>query len=128
MSDNKKPLLNQLAVQLPFLFIVLGMVLVFASVVFSMFTEDSKRIIAVSLGLAFLLGGVWFTANPYIVSTRTNQPIREQVKKFLGLIRELHAANEAPDPEQKLAEVRAGMLECVDRLTERLPDPPESSE
>ena len=73
----------------PFLSAVIGMVLIFASVVFFMFTEDSKRIVAVSLGLFF---------------------IRDEVRRFLRLIGQVSAANESADPEQRLAEIKVSML------------------
>ena len=118
---KKKPLLNQLAGELPLLSAVIGMVLIFASVVFFMFTEDSRRIVAVSAGLIFMLLGIWFAANPYMVSTRTNNPLRAEVRRFLALIGQITAANESVEGEQRLAEIKASMLECVDRLTKHRP-------
>ena len=114
---RKKPLLNQLAVELPLLSAVLGMALIFASVVFFIFAEDSRRIFAVSAGLFFMLLAIWFTANPFIVNTRVNDPLRGEVRSFLALIRKVSAANESTDGEAQMAEVKAEMLECVDRLT-----------
>ena len=119
--SKPKPLLNQLAVELPFLAAVIGMVLVFASVVFVMFADDARRIVAVSVGLFFMLLAVWFAANPYIVSTRTNNPLRAEVARFLELIRQVAAANESANPEEQLAQVKVLLLESVDRLTTHRP-------
>jgi hypothetical protein len=114
---RKKPLLNQLAVELPLPSAVVGIVLIFASVVLFMFTEDSRRIFAVSAGLFFMLLAIWFTAKPFIVNTRVNDQLRGEVRSFLDLIRKVSAANESEDGEAQMAEVKAEMLECVDRLT-----------
>ncbi len=114
---RKKLLLNQLAVELPLLSAVLGMVLIFASVVFFMFTEDSRRIFAVSAGLFFMLLAIWFTAKPFIVNTRVNDPLRGEVRSFLALIRQVSAANESEDGEAQMVEIKAEMLERVDQLT-----------
>ena len=114
---KKKPLLNQLAGELPLLSAVIGMVLIFASVVFFMFTEDSRRIAAVSRGLFFMLLAIWFAANPFIISTRVNNPLRDEFRQFLGLVRRVSAANESVDGEAQMAEIKVSMLECVDRLT-----------
>ncbi len=118
---KKKPLLNQFAVELPFLSAVIGMVLIFASVVFFMFTEDFRRIVAVSAGLFFMLLAIWFAANPYIVSTRKDNPLRNEVRRFLDLIRQVTLANESADGEAKMAEIKVSMTECVDRLTTHRP-------
>jgi hypothetical protein len=115
--SKRKQLLNQFAVELPFLAAVIGMVLVFASVVFFMYADDARRIVAVSLGLFFMLLSVWFASNPFLISTRSNIPLREETQGFLELVRQVAAANRSPDPGDELAEIKVSMLESVDRLT-----------
>jgi hypothetical protein len=113
---KSQPLSRVLATHLPLVAAVLGMTVVFTSVVFFWVQDDSRRIYAVTVGLFILLLGIWFAANPYIKSSRLYIPLREEVDHFLSLVREMNRTAEAGDPDQRMENIKARMVESVQRM------------
>ena len=96
--------------------VILGMTLVFASVVLY-FEHAATRVGLVSVGMLLLVAGAWFADNPYLKSQRRYLKLRAEVDGFIALARELNAAAD-PRVSQELNRVNAAMHESVDRMAQ----------
>ena len=110
--------LNRIASAIPVAAATVGMVLVFSGIVFFFVEDDSKRIYTVVAGLFILLLGYWFSANPFLINSRVNSPLREEADHFISLVRKLHRVKKEPDEETPPEGIKAAMLESVDRMME----------
>ena len=107
---------RRLARSLPLIGVVLGMTVVFASVVLY-FGQATTRVGVVSVGMLLLVAGAWFADNPYLKSQRRYLKLRAEVDGFIALARELNAAAD-PRVSQELKRVNVAMHESVDRMAQ----------
>jgi hypothetical protein len=70
-------------------FVVYGGVIVVLSAIV---VQDTTRaqVVLVLLGLLLVQLGIWKVASGVLPSTRTNQPLRDEVDQFLASVRELY--------------------------------------
>ncbi len=113
--NNKPNFLRRAAKHLPVTAAILGMMLVFASVLFLYFEHPNARIIVVSIGMIVFLGGMWYAANPFIKNERRFLKLRAEVDRFIALVRDLSRAASAGDSEAG-ERVKAAMHESVERI------------
>ncbi len=99
----------------PLIGVILGMTLVFGSVVLY-FEQATTRVGVVSVGMLLLVAGAWFADNPYLRSQRRYFKLRAEVDSFIGLARELNAAVGTRKPQGETDRVNAAMHESVDRM------------
>lgn len=92
----------------------MGMALVFSSVI--VFEDEYAGIAAIALGLLALLTGIWYAAHPYFKSERQNIALREEVHRFIELVRALHRASTGPNAPEAIADTTSRMHEAVDRM------------
>ncbi len=113
---NSKPnFLRRAAKHLPVTAAILGMMLVFASVLLLYFGHPNARIITVSIGMIAFLGGMWYAANPFIKNERRFLKLRAEVDQFIALARDLNRASRAGDGEAG-ERLKAAMHESVERI------------
>ncbi len=113
---REKEFSRRLARSLPLIGMVLGMTVVFASVVLY-FEQATTRVVVVSVGMLLLVAGAWFADNPYLKSQRRYLKLRAEVDGFIALARELNAAAD-PRVSQELKRVNVAMHESVDRMAQ----------
>jgi hypothetical protein len=113
---REKELNRRLARGLPLIGVVLGMTVVFSSVVLY-FGQATTRVVVVSVGMLLLVAGAWFADNPYLKSQRRYLKLRAEVDGFIALARELNAAAD-PRVSQELKRVNVAMHESVDRMAQ----------
>ncbi len=113
---REKELSRRLTRSLPLIGVVLGMTVVFASVVLY-FGQATTRVGVVSVGMLLLVAGAWFADNPYLKSQRRYLKLRTEIDSFIALARELNAAAN-PRVSQELHRVNAAMHESVDRMAQ----------
>ncbi len=101
---------------LPLIGVVLGMTVVFASVVLY-FDQATTRVVVVSVGMLLLVAGAWFADNPFLKSQRRYLKLRAEVDSFVALARELNAAAD-PRVSQEMKRVNVAMHESVDRMAQ----------
>ena len=90
--------------------------LVISSVVFFYVEDDLRRLVSVTVGLAVLITGIWFAANPFIHNGRRFITLREEVDGFIGLVRELNQQALDMGPAEELERTRVRMHEAVDHM------------
>ena len=113
---NSKPnFLRRAAKHLPVTAAILGMMLVFASILFLYFAHPTARIITVSIGMIVFVGGMWYAANPFIKNERRFLKLRAEVDQFIALARDLNRDSIAGDSEAG-ERVKAAMHESVERI------------
>ncbi len=95
---------------------VLGITLVVSSVVFFYVEDDLRRLVSVTLGLAILITGIWFAANPFIHNGRRFITLREEVDGFIDLVRQLNQQALDMAPGEDLENTRVRMHEAVDHM------------
>ena len=116
-----KELNRRLNRALPLIGVVLGMTVVFASVVLY-FDQATTRVVVVSVGMLLLVAGAWFADNPYLKSQRRYLKLRAEVDGFIALARELNAAAD-PRISRELKRVNEAMHESVDRMAQHAGKP-----
>lgn len=93
---------------------VVGVLIIMSSFLFS---EDPLLwYAAVIIGLEILLIGSWYAGNPILTSERRYPGLRQEVDRFTDLVRQLNRTAASDRPAEELEQVRAGMLESVDRM------------
>ena len=113
---REKELNRRLNRALPLIGVVLGMTVVFASVVLY-FDQATTRVVVVSVGMLLLVAGAWFADNPYLKSQRRYLKLRAEVDGFIALARDLNAAAD-PRISREMKRVNAEMHESVDRMAQ----------
>ncbi|UCC48303.1 MAG: hypothetical protein JSV41_12685 [Gemmatimonadota bacterium] len=73
---------------------------------------------AVIIGLEVVLIGSWYASNPILTSERRNPGLRHEVDRFMDLVRRLNRVAAASKPAEELQQLRAAMLESVERMVE----------
>ena len=115
-ARDGKPGSRTLMSYIPVASAALGITVVISSVVFLYVEDDLRRLVVVTLGLAFLVAGIWFAANPFLRNARRFMPMREQVAEFIDHVRLLnHQVSEAEDSDE-VERTEARMHEAVDRI------------
>jgi hypothetical protein len=94
---------------------LLGMILVFGSIVF-FFETDFGRIVGATSGIVVLLGAVWYAANPFFKRTRRYLLLRTEVVRFIGLVRELNNAVVRGAPADEIERAKSELHNAVDRI------------
>ncbi len=92
-----------------------GVIVVLSAIV----VADTSRVQVwlVLLGLLLVQLGIWRIASRVVPSTRTNQPLRDEVVRFLASVRELYRlANE--NQSAIFNAVAEGMRDQTDRVVE----------
>ncbi len=115
--NNKPNFLRRAAKHLPVTAAILGMMLVFASVLFLYFEHPNARIITVSIGMIVFLGGMWYAANPFIKNERRFLKLRAEIDQCIALARDLCDASIAGDSEVG-ERTKAAMHESIERMGE----------
>ena len=105
---------------------LVGMVLVASSLLF--LDNLTMWFTTILLGLAALEGGVWYAAHPFLTSERRFHGLRNELDRFVTLVRKLNTAAIEPGAQGKLESVKADMMESVERMArlagkEGLPEP-----
>lgn len=73
---------------------------------------------AVIVGLEIVLIGAWYAGNPILTSERRYPGLRQEVDRFTDLVRRLNRVALAASPAEELQQVRAAMLESVEKMVE----------
>ena len=94
---------------------LLGMILIFGSIVF-FFDSDLGRIVGATIGIVVLLGAVWYAANPFFKRTRRYLLLRTEVVRFIGLVRELNNAVVRGAPADEIERAKSELHKAVDRI------------
>ena len=69
------------------------------------------------LGLIALQGGVWYAAHPFLTSERRFLGLRNELDRFVTLVRQLNRAAIDPEADGNFEAVKAEMLESVERMS-----------
>ena len=72
----------------------------------------------IMIGLLVVLAGFLYGAHPFLTSERRYYALREEVDRFIALVRRLNAAATAAGGEQEFEAVKAEMLRSVERMSE----------
>lgn len=94
---------------------LLGMILIFGSIVF-FFETDSGRIVGATSGIVVLLGAVWYAANPFFKRTRRYLLLRTEVVRFIGLVKELNNAVVRGASAAEIERVKSELHNAVNRI------------
>jgi len=95
---------------------LLGITIVISSVVFFWVESDSRRLLFVTIGLAILIAGVWYAANPFLRNTRRYVPLREEVDAFIELVRIVNRQVVEGEGPAAVEGTKAEMHEAVERM------------
>lgn len=70
------------------------------------------------VGLAALQGGVWYAAHPFLTSERRFLGLRNELDRFVTLVRQLNEASLDPSARHRFESVKSEMLQSVERMAE----------
>ncbi len=95
---------------------VVGMAIVLSSFLFlgNLFAWYAT----IMVGLLIVLAGFLYGAHPFLTSERRFFALREEVDRFIDLVRRLNAAAMASGGGPEFEQVKAEMLKSVDRMAE----------
>ncbi|UCC71852.1 MAG: hypothetical protein JSV86_15970 [Gemmatimonadota bacterium] len=95
---------------------VLGMAIVLSSFLFlrNLFAWYAT----IMIGLLIVLAGFLYGAHPFLTSERRYFALREEVDRFIDLVRRLNAAAVAVGTEGEFEQVKVEMLKSVERMAE----------
>ncbi len=99
---------------LPFGLAVIGMVLIFSSVMF--IDGESSKIAAITAGILVLLVGMWCASYPIFPNERRYLALRAEFGQFIDLVSALNRAATSPLAEQEFTGVMVAMHESVERM------------
>ena len=108
--------IDKLARYLPLGATVIGMVVIFGSIVF-IFETDYGRIAGASGGMLVLLAAIWYAANPVIKNRRRYHLLRTEFNKFKILVSDLNRAGVDGLPDE-IDKTRSAMHTSIDRMVE----------
>jgi hypothetical protein len=94
---------------------LLGMILIFGSIVFFI-DSDSWRIVGAATGIVVLLGAVWYAANPFYKRTRKYLLLRTETVLFIELVKQLNNAVVTGAPADEIERKKSEMHNTVDRI------------
>ena len=97
---------------LPFGAAVIGMILIFSSVMFV--DGESSKIAAITAGILVLLVGMWCASYPIFPNERRYLALRAEFGQFIDLVTALNRA--ATPLAQEFKGVKAAMHESVERM------------
>ncbi|MGK7906215.1 MAG: hypothetical protein AB4040_03180 [Synechococcus sp.] len=103
--------LNQKA---PVVSTLTGLLIIYSG--FVLFADDTLKLIAVTIGLVFLEIGLWYGANPVLTSERRYQSLREEVDRFIKLVRKLNMAVVEEMGEEEVTRVKDSMHASVETM------------
>ena len=95
---------------------VLGITIVLASVVFFWVESDARRLMSVTVGLAILIAGVWYAANPFLRNSRRYMPLRQEVDEFINLVRVVNRQVVEGHAPADIEATKAEMHAAVERM------------
>jgi hypothetical protein len=72
----------------------------------------------IMIGLLVVLAGFLYGAHPFLTSERRYYALREEVDRFIGLVRRLNAAAVTSSSGPEFERVKSEMLKSVERMTE----------
>ena len=72
----------------------------------------------IMVGLLIVLAGFLYGAHPFLTSERRYFALREEVDRFIGLVRQLNAAATAEGAENEFEQVKSAMLKSVERMAD----------
>ena len=99
---------------LPFGAAVIGMILIFSSVMFV--DGESSKIAAITAGILVLLVGMWCASYPVYPNERRYLALRAEFGQFIDLVTALNRSATSLLAEQEFAGVKAAMHESVERM------------
>ncbi len=115
MSISRKTTWRRKALRhLPFGLAVIGMILIFSSVMF--IDRESSKIAAITAGILVLLVGMWCASYPVYPNERRYLALRAEFGQFIDLVTALNQAAATPLAEQEFKGVKAAMHESVERM------------
>jgi len=95
---------------------IIGMVIVLSSFLF--LSNLFAWYATIMVGLLVVLGGFLYGAHPFLTSERRYFALREEVDRFILLVRKLNAAAIAAGGGPEFEQVKAEMLKSVERMAE----------
>jgi hypothetical protein len=72
----------------------------------------------IMVGLLIVLAGFLYGAHPFLTSERRYFALREEVDRFIGLVRQLNAAATAEGADDEFERVKSAMLKSVERMAD----------
>jgi hypothetical protein len=72
----------------------------------------------VMVGLIIVMGGFLYGAHPFLTSERRYFALREEVDRFIDLVRKLNEAAVAKDTSGEFDRVKSAMLNSVERMAD----------
>jgi hypothetical protein len=95
---------------------VVGMAIVLSSFLFlrNLFAWYAT----IMVGLLIVLAGFLYGAHPFLTSERRYFALREEVDRFIDLVRKLNAAALAAGGSAEFEQVKAEMLKSVERMAD----------
>jgi hypothetical protein len=95
---------------------ILGMAIVLSSFLFlrNLFAWYAT----IMVGLLIVLAGFLYGAHPFLTSERRYFALREEVDRFINLVRKLNAAALAAGGSAEFEQVKAEMLKSVERMAD----------
>ena len=91
-----------------------GITAVFCSVMFV--KHDVTKIALIGAALLIMQAGVWYMANPILTSERRYTALRDEIDRFIALVRELNRAAVDGQPQPELDRLRQRMHDSVDKM------------
>ena len=92
-----------------------GLLIVYGG--FILFVDDIPRLISVTIGLVMLEVGLWYGANPILTSERRYEALREEVDRFIQLVRKLNTAVVKGMGEEEVNRVKNSMHASVETMS-----------
>lgn len=111
---RKQSIRRRINQETPIVFTLTGLVVVYGG--FIMFADDLFKLLAVSIGIIFIELGVWYGANPVLSSERQYSRLRDEVDRFIQLVRQLNAAVTKDMGEEEVTRVKEAMFRSVETM------------
>jgi hypothetical protein len=114
-SRFKQSWRRQINQRTPIISTLTGLLIIYSS--FLLLKGGSLTVFVVTIGLIFLEAGLWYGANPILTSERRYFGLRDEVNRFINLVRQLNSAvvNRAGDAE--VERVKTAMHESVEQMS-----------
>ncbi len=98
----------------PFVGSLAGMIIILVTVI--SVAESVNTIAMVTLGILVLELGIWYGANPIFTNARQNHALRDELDRFVDLVRQLNRVATTSHTEDEIEGVNAEMHVSVDAM------------
>lgn len=98
----------------PFVGSLAGVIIILATVI--SVAESVNTVAIVAVGILLLEVSIWYAANPIFTNGRQYQVLRDELDRFVDLVRQLNRVVTTPHTEDEIEGVNAEMHVSVDAM------------